>query len=101
MISVRAIFANTIRIVHIALCLTIPASLWLWFGFAKPPNSWVSAYSYYSKNFLCLRDDVYCLILMGLFLKASVIFACWIAGYCFGDHKKGHERRQDAAADPA
>ena len=83
--SVRATFANTIRIVHIALWLTIPASLWMWLltAPAPQPRACEPYCGWYEGNVLEVSEAAFFWIVMILLLVGFLVYACWIAGYCF------------------
>lgn len=80
----RLRFTNLIRILHISLWLTIPTTLWLWLAFADSPDFCAPAYGqYYTDNGFCLPEDLHGLFVSGLLFVGSIVFDCWLAGYCF------------------
>ena len=81
--SVRLILANTLRVIHIALWLTIPTVFWLWLGL-PPPAECVPQYGWYKGNVLCVSEDTHLWITFGMFLLGFLVIACWMAyGYGF------------------
>ncbi len=80
---IRPVFTNTLRIVHIALWLTIPTTFWLWLIDAPPPQPRACEpyCGWYQGNVLDVSEYSFYFIVFGLFLVGFVVFACWIAGY--------------------
>jgi len=81
--SVRLLLANGLRVVHIALWLTIPTALWLWLVKAEPPvdRCLYHCCSFCHENILGISFIPFFVIAFGLFLLGSFIGACWIGGY--------------------
>lgn len=81
--SVRLILANALRVVHIALWLTIPTAMWLWLIWEETPTDCVPKFAGYEGNALCISDFGFLWIVVGMFLLGAIVFGCWIVGYGF------------------
>ncbi len=79
--SIRLLLANALRVVHIALWMTIPATLLLWLNFAEVPVECVPEYGWYGGNVLCVSEDTYFFIVFGILLLGSLAVDLWILGY--------------------
>lgn len=81
--SVRLILANGLRVVHIALWMTIPAAVWLWLVIAEPPSKCAPQYGWYRGNVLCVPEGIHLFLVIGLLLIGFFVVPFWIAGYGF------------------
>ena len=79
--AIRLTFGNAIRVVHIALWLTIPTVFWLWLLLAELPAECVPEYGWYRGNVLCVSEDTYFFIMFGTFLLGFIVITLWITGY--------------------
>lgn len=81
--SVRLTFANALRVVHIALWLTIPTVFWLWLVKAEPPvdRCIYHCCTFCHENVLGISFFSFLFIAIGLFLVGTIMGACWICGY--------------------
>ncbi len=84
MTTVGASFAHTVRIVHMALWLTLPASLWLWLLTAPAPQPRVCApyCGWYGGNVLDVPAEEFFMIMVILLVVGVLVYVGWIAGYC-------------------
>ena len=75
--------ANLLRVIHIALWMTIPTAVWLWLRRAPEPTPRACEpyCGWYQGNVLGVSEDSHVFILFCLLLLGFVVFACWIAGY--------------------
>ena len=81
--SVRLMLATALRVVHIALWMTIPTTFWLWLVLAETPVECRLEYGWYQGNVLCVSEDAHLWITFGLFLLGFLAIASWIYGYSF------------------
>ncbi|MCY4063385.1 MAG: hypothetical protein OXG53_13525 [Chloroflexi bacterium] len=81
--AIRQLLANGLRIVHMVLWLTIPTSFLLWLALAEVPAECVPEYGWYQGNVLCVSEDTYFLIVLGIFLPSTLAIDLWISGYMF------------------
>ena len=81
--AVRLTFASVLRVIHIALWMTIPTVFWLWLLLAETPADCVPKFAGYEGNALCISDIAFLLIVFGMFLLGFLSIACWICGYSF------------------
>ena len=79
--AIRLLFANGLRVIHIALWMTVPTVLWHWLVNAEPPAECAPKYGWYQGNVLCVSEDEHLFIFVGLFLVGLFGFGCWIGGY--------------------
>lgn len=80
--AIHPLLANCLRVIHIALWMTLPTVFWLWLG-SEPPPECVPKYGWYRGNVLCVWEDTHLWITFGLLLLGFVVIASWINGYCF------------------
>lgn len=80
--AIRPLLANGLRVIHIALWLTIPTISWLWLLNAEPPEECAPKYGWYQGNVLCVSEDAHIWITFGLFLLGFLVVSCWVYGYC-------------------
>ena len=75
--------ANLLRVIHIALWLTIPATLLLWLLLAPEPTPRACEPNcgWYQGNVLGVYEGTHIVISSVLLLLGFFVFACWIAGY--------------------
>ena len=81
--AIRPLLANGLRVIHIALWLTIPTVFWLWLWSPEPPAACVPKFGWYKGNVLCVSEDAHLWIAFGLLLLGFLVIACWVYGYCF------------------
>ena len=79
--SIGLALAQALRVVHIALWLTIPTTFWLWLVNAPPPAECAVEYDPYKANALCASENDFFFTFAGLFLLGFIAFSLWLAGY--------------------
>jgi len=81
--SIRLTLVNILRVVQIALWMTIPTALWLWLAVAPAPvpRACEPYCGWYQGNVLDVSEDAHIWILVGLFATGFLGFGCWIFGY--------------------
>ena len=87
--AIRHLLANSLRVIHIALWLTLPTVFWLWICLADTPAECVPEYGWYQGNVLCVWEDSHLWITFGLFLLGFLSIASWIYGYSFDIVSRG------------
>lgn len=82
--ATRLMPAHLVRIIHIALWLTIPTALWLWLIAAEPDSDRCTFHccSFCRENILGVSFIAFLFIAGSLFLLGFAVFCSWIAGYC-------------------
>ncbi len=80
--AIRLLLANGLRVIHIALWMTLPTVFWLWLG-SPTPAACVPKYGWYKGNVLCVSEDAHLWITAGLFFLGFLVVSCWVYGYCF------------------
>ncbi len=82
--AIRRILANLLRIVHITLWMTIPATLLLLFSLYEP---WTRACApdcgRYQGNILVLSENTHIWIAVSLWFLGFFVWVFWVNGYCF------------------
>ncbi len=81
--SYASVAGYALRVVHIALWMTIPTTFWLWLLGAPTPAECVPKYGWYKGNALCVSEDAQLFIIIGLFVLGFVVIPFWLAGYWF------------------
>ena len=82
--AVRLTLANLLRVIHIALWMTIPATFLSWFSGPEPSPRKCEPYcGYYQGNVLGISEDAHILIMLLLLLIGFIVWVCWVNGYCF------------------
>lgn len=84
--SYGSVAGYVLRVVHIALWMTIPTTFWLWLG-APPPAECVPKYGWYKGNALCVSEDAHLFIFGSLFVLGFVVIPFWLAGFWFETFK--------------
>ena len=81
--AIRLTFASALRVMHIALWMTIPTVFWLWLVLAETPVECVLKYGWYQGNVLCVSEDTHILIILCTFLMGALVISLWTEGFIF------------------
>lgn len=83
--AIRLMLANLLRVVHITLWMTIPATLLIWLTSSPepPPRACMPHCGWYQGNVLGLSEDTHFWIMISLWLIGFLVWVFWVNGYCF------------------
>ncbi len=82
---IRSCFSNLLRLVHVSLWMTLPATFLLWLGQAPPPppRACEPYCGWYQGNVLDVSEDTFLTLWFILALAGFCSWLVWTGGYCF------------------
>lgn len=82
--AIRLILANLLRVIHITLWMTLPATFLFWLSGPEPsPRACAPNCGWYQGNVLGVSEDFHIWIMLVLMLVGFFVWVFWVSGYCF------------------
>lgn len=82
--AIRNVVVNLLRVVHITLWMTIPATFLVWLTSPEPPpRACVPHCGWYQNNVLGVPAGTYSFVMFVLWLIGFLVWLFWVNGYCF------------------